>query len=229
MDHILDNPVWNALISSNSDMAIGNDLAKLFPADIAPFAGLNDFSRASFSALYDLLPCDRTVVIVTAKKVEIHHSWNLIDQTILFQMTGEDIGPSGGNYKNIISLQQDHVSQMIALTQLTNPGPFLKRTIEFGDYTGIFNNDQLVAMAGQRMHINQYVEISAVCTHPDHFGKGYGTALINNQADRIISEGKVPFLHVRKDNANAIKLYRHLGFGVRQEMNLYVFKKRSNE
>lgn len=229
MDHILDNPVWNALISSNSDMAIGNDLVKLFPADVAPFAGLKHFNPASFSVLSDLVPPKRTVVIVTAKKAEIPPSWNVVHQTVLFQMTGESFGPSLSNNKDIVHLQKDHVPRMIALTQLTNPGPFLERTIEFGNYTGIFKGDQLVAMAGQRMHVNQYTEISAVCTHPDHFGNGYGTALINNQADRILAAGNIPFLHVRKDNGNAIKLYSHLGFDIREEMNLYVIKKQSDE
>ena len=31
------------------------------------------------------------------------------------------------------------------------------------------SGDELVAMAGQRMQPDPYTEISAVCTHPDHF------------------------------------------------------------
>lgn len=229
MDHILDNPVWNALISSNSNMAIGDDLVKLFPADVAPFVGLKRFSPASFSSLSDILTPNRTVVIVAASKVEIPDYWNIINQMVLFQMTGEKLEAQPGSDKDIVPLEKKHVSQMIGLTQLTNPGPFLERTIEFGNYSGIFKGSQLIAMAGQRMHVNKYVEISAVCTHPDHLGNGYGTALINNQADRIVAGGDTPFLHVRQDNATAIKLYEHLGFAIRKEMNLYVIRKRSDE
>jgi len=229
MSHILDNPVWNALTSLNSHMAIGNNSVKLFAEDVAPFVGLKHFNPASFNALAELISPNRTVVIVTAEKVDIPSSLNLIHQTVLFQMTGEDLKPSPDGRSDIVSLQKENVREMIALTQLTNPGPFLERTIEFGNYSGIFKLDQLVAMAGQRMHVNQYVEISAVCTHPDYFGNGYGTALLNNQVTRILSDGNIPFLHVRQDNENAIKLYKHLGLDIRKEMNLYVIKKRTDE
>ena len=48
---------------------------------------------------------------------------------------------------------------MLALTKLTNPGPFAPRTIDFGHYYGVFDGDKLVAMAGQRLHIHEYTEI----------------------------------------------------------------------
>ena len=80
-------------------------------------------------------------------------------------------------------------------------------------------------MAGQRLHAFNYAEISAVCTHPEHLGKGYGSALVSNQAERIIQGGKIPFLHVKKDNMGAIKLYERLGFQIREEVNFYVIQK----
>jgi predicted GNAT family acetyltransferase len=229
MSHILDNPVWNALISSNSEMATGDDLVKLFAEDIAPFVGLKHFSEESFKALSDRLPPDRSAVIVTSWKAEIPASWNVVHQAVLLQMTREDPRQLPGNSTPIVPLKQEHIPQMIALTQLTNPGPFLERTIEFGNYTGIFKSDKLIAMAGQRMHVNHYIEISAVCTHPDHLGNGYGTALLQNQVNRILAAGNLPFLHVRKDNGTAIKLYEHLGFETRENMYLYVIKKRPNK
>ena len=76
---------------------------------------------------------------------------------------------------------------MIVLTEMTHPGPFFNRTIEFGNYKGIFSGNDLVAMAGQRLHADQYVEISAVCTHPAHTGKGYATQLIISQVHQILS------------------------------------------
>ena len=114
---------------------------------------------------------------------------------------------------------------MLALTQLTHPGPFLKRTIEFGNYKGIFDSGELIAMAGQRMHPKEFIEISAVCTHPGYTGKGYGRMLVFDQIRKIMAEGCIPFLHVRSDNQNAIKLYKHLGFSLRREMNIYVLQK----
>jgi predicted GNAT family acetyltransferase len=130
------------------------------------------------------------------------------------------------NYdEDIVMLNEQHVSQMIDLTSITHPGPFLNRTIEFGNYFGILKDDKLIAMAGQRLHPAKYIEISAVCTHPDHTGKGYGKALINSQVDKIISEDNFPILHVKANNEHAINLYKHLGFSVRSEMNIKVIQK----
>ena len=114
---------------------------------------------------------------------------------------------------------------MIALTQLTEPGPFLQRTIEFGNYKGIFSSEELVAMAGQRMHPYNYVEISAVCTHPGYTGNGYARSLMNDQIRKIVEEGNIPFLHARDDNKHAIELYKRIGFTVRAEMNIHVLQK----
>lgn len=112
------------------------------------------------------------------------------------------------------------------LAALTKPGPFNTRTIEFGHYHGIFDNGKLVAMTGQRLHIDNYTEVSAVCTHPDHLGKGYAAALIIHQLQLILSQGQKPFLHVRDDNDRAISLYERLGFKVNRSMNFYFMKKR---
>jgi predicted GNAT family acetyltransferase len=122
---------------------------------------------------------------------------------------------------NLVPLQSRHVDEMTALAKLTKPGPFNKRTIEFGHYYGIFENDKLAAMTGQRLHVYNYTEVSAVCTHPDSLGKGYAAALVKHQLDIICSNGQIPFLHVRTDNDRAIALYERLGFAQNGAMHFY--------
>ena len=114
---------------------------------------------------------------------------------------------------------------MLALTKLTNPGPVAERTVDFGHYFGIFDKGKLVAMAGQRMHVYNYAEISAVCTHPDYLGRGYAKQLLQLQIQRTLAAGEVPFLHVRFDNDRAINVYESLGFVTRKTIHFYIIKK----
>ena len=101
---------------------------------------------------------------------------------------------------------------MIALTELTHPGPFADRTIEFGEYYGIFNGDHLLAMAGERMHAGPLREISAVCTDPPAQGRGLAKRLMNLLLRIQIARGQTPFLHVMAENAHARGVYEKLGF-----------------
>lgn len=115
----------------------------------------------------------------------------------------------------LIPLTEEHVPQMLELTQLTKPGPFDVQTIEFGEYYGVFDGGELVAMTGQRMHPFNNTEISAVCTHPNYLGRGYAKQLMLHQLHLITAEGKTPFLHVKSDNERAINIYKSLGFNIR--------------
>jgi len=225
MDHVLDNPAWNAMVSFNSGLAVGHNEVRYFPETVSPFAGLRKPGYDSLTELFEMLPANRITATVTASALDIPSSWKTLFQASLLQMTaGNFRSPEITNYE-IVALGKEHVPLMISLTKLTNPGPFAERTIEFGNYTGIFNSGELVAMAGHRLHPFNYIEISAVCTHPEHGGKGYGKALVATQAEQILSGGHIPFLHTRRDNTTAIKLYEQLGFTVRSEMMFYVIQK----
>ena len=222
--HVLDNPAWNAMGSGNRNLALGNERVKFFPEDVGPFAGLKNYDEQSFLELYDLIPPGRTIAIPNSNLLSIPEYWKVEDRFDIPQMVyNNNTLPSISN-QHIVPLLKKDIPKMIALTQLTNPGPFLQRTIEFGNYIGIFDSDELIAMAGQRMHANKYIEISAVCTHPNHTGKGYGSSLINNQVQKIVKKGNIPFLHVKADNEQAISLYKRLGFTVRSKINIYVLQ-----
>lgn len=117
------------------------------------------------------------------------------------------------------------VPEMVALAQLTEPGPFRERTIELGPFFGIFDDGRLVAMAGERMHLPHHVEVSAVCTHPKARGRGYARMLISIVMDEIRQRGKTPFLHSLADNDTAIRVYENLGFTQRRTFELAVLKR----
>ena len=74
--------------------------------------------------------------------------------------------------------------------------------------------DVLIAMAGERMRPDGACEVSGVCTHPDHRGRGLARALMAAVARRIVARGDMPFLHVYPSNVGAIALYESLGFTI---------------
>ena len=90
-----------------------------------------------------------------------------------------------------------------------------------GRYWGhVDADDRLLAMAGERLHLTGFTEISAVCTHPDARGRGLAAALTRHVAPRAILErGETPFLHVAADNDAALRVYERLGFRRRRTVD----------
>ncbi len=75
--------------------------------------------------------------------------------------------------ESIVALTPSDVPEMLALTARTKPGPFHRRTCEMGDYFGLRKNGTLVAMAGERLQVPGHTELSAICTDPEHLGRGH--------------------------------------------------------
>jgi len=222
--HPLDNPIWNALNSNDSKMNQGNtDTAYYFP-EISPFAGLEKWDSFSQQRLFESLPAGRTVSTMVNPAFELADCFEPVFSLMLYQMVCETPKPFEQVQAPFKALDLAMIPEMIALTALTKPGPFLERTIDFGNYIGVFEDDKLAAMAGERLHLPNFTEVSAVCTHPDFAGKGYAAGLVNHLTKQIVAQGKSAFLHVRQDNERAIELYKGLGYEIRTEMYFAVIK-----
>jgi predicted GNAT family acetyltransferase len=220
MEHPLDNPAWNASITGNQNLAEGTDTVKCFLPDVSPFAGMIQNTPENFAALYDIVQPKRTVAVFSPRDYKIPEPWKVVNPMKCLQMVYENPAPPATTDLIFTPLNDGHIAAMLALTKLTNPGPFFARTIDFGSYLGIFIDKELVAMAGRRLQPLPYMEVSAVCNHPDHLGKGYASRLIMHQVRLIKAAGGTPFLHVLQSNTNAIKVYEKLGFLTRTAMNI---------
>jgi predicted GNAT family acetyltransferase len=132
------------------------------------------------------------------------------------QMIGTPAETSGT--ADIVTLGVDDVPAMMELTKLTRPGPFTLRSHELGTFLGVRTDGRLVAMAGERMKPANYTEITAVCVHPDHRGRGYAQLLLGAVGRRISARGEIPFLHVFSSNDSAIALYRRQGMEIRRRL-----------
>lgn len=226
MNNALDNPAWNALTTGNSHLAKGTADVRYFDPEVSPIIGLARHDGSLLTDLHQQIADDNPRIVFAPEEIQIPDCWQLLKFLSGYQMvcTQPDNAACTGNAA-ILPLGQEHIPQMLELTRLTAPGPFAGRTIEFGHYEGIFDGDKVVAMAGQRLHVNNCTEISAVCTHPDHLGRGYARQLLLSQITRMTAAGNTPFLHVRDDNERAINVYKALGFEISSVMNFYFIKK----
>jgi ribosomal protein S18 acetylase RimI-like enzyme len=225
MEDILHNPVYNALLTGDAPLAHGIGSIKYFNEQVSPFVGFPHGYDKGFAELHQQLPAGRKILYANPEKIDQPEGWQIAADIEGLQFVFTGTFTPAHHSMELIPLTKQHVEEMVALAKLTKPGPFDLRTIEFGHYHGIFDNGKLAAMTGQRLHVGNYTEISAVCTHPEHLGKGYAAALIGHQLNFIISQGQVPFLHVRADNDRAIALYERLGFEVSRKMNFYFMKR----
>jgi ribosomal protein S18 acetylase RimI-like enzyme len=225
MNDALNNPVWNAMISGNSHLATGSERVKIFDGEVSPFAGMISHSPENFDELYALHTSDRPILLWSGEELTFSKWWKVIDCIPGYQMVYEQQEVPAYQRTGITPLGNANVPEMLELTKLTKPGPFNSRTIEFGNYEGIFADGKLVAMTGQRFQPFDHVEISAVCTHPDHLGRGYAKQLLLSQLTQILGNSLQPHLHVRSDNERAIHVYKSLGFSVRMPVYFHVIKK----
>ena len=222
---LLINPVFNALSGRDSHLGTGTEKVKYFYEEVSPFASFEEGYEKGFGDLYEMLPAKRGVLLNNPEKIKIPAYWKILLDIEGVQMIHTKRIPYEYSNLNIVPLTKENVPEMVALAELTKPGPFASRTIEFGYYHGIFENGRIAAMTGQRMHVDRFSEVSAVCTHPDFLGKGYATALTQHQVNLIYEQGYQPFLHVRADNSRAIRVYERLGFVISRPMNFYFLRK----
>lgn len=222
--HPLDNPIWKALNTTHVRFAESAGSARRFSPEVSLLAGFPAPSREGFDSLASLVGAGGSAGIFIAAPAPPPAGWTVVREAPLLQMVhggGEILGRG----PDFVELGAADVPEMLALTGLTKPGPFSARTHELGDYIGVRENGKLVAMAGERLRVPGFTEISAICTHPDHLGRGHARSLTAALAARIQARGETPFLHVRPDNARAAEFYGRMGF-VRRLLSHYMIVRR---
>ncbi|MEP6931358.1 MAG: GNAT family N-acetyltransferase [Flavobacterium sp.] len=214
----LDNPVWNSLSETHKKFAVDYGKTKFYNPDYCPFGGFTESGNTKDAAdRYSLLTENFFIV---GEKPEISNALKITRELICLQMI---------IYKKIelsidleiTELTDQHNEALCELVNLVQPGYFKNKTPLLGNYFGIFKEGQLVAVTGERMKMDDFTEVSAIVTHPDHTGKGYAKQLITHVVNTIFDENKIPFLHVVESNIGAIKLYEKLGFITRRKISLW--------
>ncbi len=217
---LLDNPAYASLCGTHARLAQVRGRARRYPADVAPFLALPSPPSAQDWQDAASLVAPGTYVAGRYGGTELPDGWRAVQVFDLVQMIEEHV--TGVDCAEAIPLGAADVPEMLELVAQTEPGPFLRRTIELGDYLGIRRGGALVAMAGERFHLDGWTEISAVCTKLDHRGQGLASRLMGALTAGIQRRSERAFLHVMSTNTGAIRLYDALGFRVRQHATLTV-------
>jgi len=210
---LLDNIIWNTLSGPQAKFAVGTDVARRFAPGFSPIVAFANPQQPDFAALAPFCErgehfyCDLWSGAPPA-------GWRIDKETTMFKMVWNAPVPAEDAAPDAVPLRPEHYPQALALAQLTNPGPFGPRTPELGEYFGYFDGEQLIAMAGERMRAGTLREISGVCTHPDHQGRGLARKLTLKLVRREMQRGETPFLHVMRSNTGARGLYEKLGFKI---------------
>ena len=225
MDHPLDNPIWTALNSGSASFAYGKGTVLFIDRRIGFFAGLPLYDAEHLNQLYEAMDSGMRAIVFPPGYLDLDTKWKVRNDNALLQMVFEKPSLNLSLGEPIRALAAADVPEMLALTQLAKPGPFLENTIAFGGYFGFFVDGKLVSMAGTRLAAGPYTEVSAVCTHPDFVGRGLAQRVLPHVLNYIQQKGQIPYLQLYPDNLPAYRLYQRLGFVERANLRVYSLEK----
>jgi ribosomal protein S18 acetylase RimI-like enzyme len=220
-----DNPAYASLCGAHARFAQVRGRARRYRDDVAPFLAFPSPPSAQDWRDAAELVAPGAFVAGRYGGDDLPDGWRAVQAFDLAQMVEERV--TGVDCLEAIPLGAADVPEMLELVAQTEPGPFLPRTIELGEYLGIRSDGQLIAMAGERFRLDGWTEISAVCTHPSHRGQGLASRLMSALIAGIKRRSQRAFLHVMSTNTGAIRLYEQLGFRVRQTAMLTVVTRES--
>lgn len=225
MENKLQNPVWASLSETHKKWSIELNGVKFYNPKICSFGAFtNVFKTAEALTQYAKLT-DKFFLVTENENPQWDENFVLLDKKIEgCQMVLSSLKKIEMT-EEIIPLTENYIDEIYNLVWLVMPGYYKKRTFDMGNYFGIFRNNQLVSIAGQRMQTNNFIEVSAVVTHPNFVRQGFAKQLTAFVTQEIINMGKLPILHTTKGNP-AIKLYKSLGYRLTRNMNWWYFFKK---
>ena len=225
----LDNPVWEALNGPHARFGVRLRQAARYDLDVVPIGALEEPTPGALRDLAELVETGRHVAIPWFDpNAELGADWELRVRLELLQMVCR--APCEGAKDGLEPLACEDGAELLALAELTQPGPFTARSVELGGFLGVRDGGRIVAMAGRRFAPPGFIEVSGVCTHPSARGRGLAEKLVRAVTAAIQEEGAVAFLHVATASPSvktSTALYRRLGYEPRRTVSLAVLQRAS--
>ena len=225
---LLDNPAWAALSTAQAVFATGTGSAKRYAPGLLPFTGCSAGGQGGMLELDVYMDAGESFFIIGDLPL-LPEGWTVelelpCAQMLLQRMPAPTVVPHVIT-PAVVPLGAADAAEMLALITAVQPGYYLRGTHLLGNYSGIKENGRLVAMAGERMRMTGYSELSAICTLPGYTGRGYAQQLIVQLCQSHAAAGIMSFLHVSLANERAIRLYGHMGFVQRRTIVFRRIKK----
>jgi len=225
LEEKLKNPVWYSLNETHYQFLTPYDGVQFYHPDISIFGAFFDANKtakalSAYAQIADTfflvsengVPIIDTNTVVLEKKID--GCQMVLEELIDLEITEE-----------IVLLTETYIDEIYDLIWLVMPGFYKKRGFQMGNYYGIFKDNKLVSITGQRMQTDDFVEVSGVVTHPDYTKRGFAKQLVAHTTKEILKENKLPILHTNKGNA-AIPLYEKLGYKLTRDMNWWLFSRK---
>jgi len=225
MPHPLDRPLWNALTGRMKAHAIGDNHAVRLDPELGVFLAAADDgpeSRASLDRLAALCPGSGLIELEGGAMEDVLPDLPVVSRSPCAQMTCSALTASNAPDIEFQTLGDADAAEMLALATLTRPGPFRARTQRLGGFIGVRREGRLIAMAGNRMRVDGYTELSGVCVHPDHRGQGLAGTLSRIVVARVLEGGEQAYLHAYAGHEATVRLYESLGFTTRARVTYTV-------
>ncbi len=219
-DSKLDNVIWHALNGPHRRLVESLGDLSWYPPSIAPFIAVP--TRAAVPDLDGAIASGwrAPAYVVGVIPDVLPPGWHYASRSNILQMLPAAPDIPAIDASDIAVLEAADRTKMLALARAAFPDFFRERTAELGEYLGIFDGENLIAMAGERLALDGLQEISGVCTHPDFVGRGHARRLTLALMHRHRQRAVASFLHVSEGNTSARRLYESMGFVVRASLAL---------
>ncbi|RKR12230.1 FR47-like protein [Maribacter vaceletii] len=225
-EQTLKNPVWHALNEAHKKFVITLNGVRFYNPKICSFGAFEDPEKTS-KALNEYAKLTNYFFLVSENTdPKFDEDFVVLERKIEgVQMVLKGALEDCNITEEIVPLTEKHVDKIYDLIWLVMPGYYKKRSFDMGSYFGIFIDNKLVAVTGQRIQTNSFIEVSGVVTHPDYTRRGLAKQLVAYTTKEILKTRKKAILHTTKGNG-AIKLYEKLGYTLTREMNWWYFHKK---
>ncbi|MEM9435377.1 MAG: GNAT family N-acetyltransferase [Pseudomonadota bacterium] len=223
---VLDRPIWAALASRQSHLALTSGGARMFDPAFSHFGCEGPIGHEDVEGFTRLAHrVNDGLTVMQADPINDRAGLACSVRTMGLQMvwTGSKLPDNSARLSLV--LDSKDTTEMQELVAFTEPGPFRPATHRLGTYLGIRRGGRLVAMAGERLKPSGYSEISAVCVHPEFRGQSLARMLVSELVRSILARNEVPFLHLYATNTPALNLYKSMGFEQRRRVHIISFTK----